>query len=65
MYCYACETDQLQSRHLGIKPILDTMIMNAARCALSKEHHGKQLQRIAESWSLTNSNVVSPQDEYE
>ena len=65
MYFYACETDQLQLRHLGIEPILDTMIINAALCAFSKEHHGKQLQRITESWSLANSNVVSPQGEYE
>ena len=65
MYFYSCEMDQLQSRHLGIEPILDTMIMNAALCAFSKKHHGKQLQRITESWSLANSNVMTPQDEYE
>ena len=65
MYFYACETDQLQSRHLGIEPISDIMIMNAALCAFSKEHHGEQLQCIAESWSLANSNVASPQDKYE
>ena len=64
MCFFACETDQLQSRHLGIEPILDTMIMNAALCAFSKEHYGEQLQRIAESRSLANSNVMSPQDEY-
>ena len=49
MYFYACETDQHRSMHLGIDPISDTMIMTAALCALSMEHHGEQLQRIAES----------------
>ena len=65
IYFYACETDQLRSRHLGIEPISNTMIMNAALCAFSLEHHGEQLQRIAESWNLANSNVAFPQDEYE
>ena len=65
MYFYACETDRLRSRHLGIDPISDTMIMTAALCAFSMEHHGEQLQRIAESWSIANNNAASPQDEYE
>ena len=64
-FFFACETDQLQSRHLGIEPISNTMIMNAALCAFSKEHHGEQLQHIAESWELANSKVTSPQDKYE
>ena len=29
------------------------------------EHHGEQLQRIAESWTITNGSTASPQDEYE
>ena len=39
--------------------------MTAALCAFSMEHHREQLQRIAESWSITNNNSASPQDEYE
>ena len=66
MYFYACETDQLQSlRHLDIDPISYTMIMTAALCAFSIEHREEQLQRIAESRSVTNGNTASPQDEYE
>ena len=65
MYFYACETDQLRSRHLVIEPISDTMITTAALCAFSLEHHGEQLQCIAESWSHANSTVASPQDEYD
>ena len=63
MYFYVCETDQLLLRHLGIDPILDTLIMTAGLCAFSMEHHGEQLQRIAESWSIANNNAASPQDE--
>ena len=65
IYFYACETDQLRSRHLGIDPISDTMIMATALCAFSMEHHGEQLQRIAKSWRITNNNTAFPQDEYE
>ena len=65
MYFYACETDQLRSRHLVINPISDTMIMTAALCAFSMEHHGEQLQRIAESWFNNNGITDSPQNEYE
>ena len=65
MYFYTCETDQLRSRNLGIDLKSNTMIMTAALCAFSMEHHGEQRQRIAASWSITNSNTVSPQDEYE
>ena len=65
MYFCACETDQLRSRHLGIDPISDTMIMTAALCAFSSEHHGEQLQRIAESWTITDGTAASPPDEYE
>ena len=43
MHFYACETDQHRSRHLGINPISDTMIMTAALCAFSMEYHGEQL----------------------
>ena len=60
MYFFACETDQLQSQHLAIEPISDTMIMNAALCAFSKEHHGEQLQHIAETWETVNSTVTPP-----
>ena len=65
MYFFACETDQLWSRHLGIDPISDTMIMTAALCAFSMEHHREQLQRITEPWSIANNNAASPQDEYD
>ena len=62
MYFYMCETDQLRLRHLSIDPISDTMIMTAALCAFSMMHHGEQLQRIAESWSINNSTAASPWD---
>ena len=65
MYFYVCETNQLRSRHLDIDPILDTMIMTAALCAFSMEHHREQLQRIPKSWTIINSIAASPQDEYE
>ena len=65
MYFYACETDQHRSRHLAIDTISDTMIMTAALCAFSMEHHGEQLQRIAESWAINNGTADYPQDEYE
>ena len=65
MYFYACETDQQRPKHLGIDPISDTMIMAAASCTFSMEHHGEQLQRIAESWTSNNGIANSTQDEYE
>ena len=65
IYFYDCETDQYKSRHLGINPILDTMIMTAALRAFSVKHHSEQLQRIAESWSINNGTTNSPQDDYE
>ena len=65
IYFYACETDQHRSRHLGIDPIFDTMMMTATFRAFSVEHHGEQLQRIAESWVLIYVTTNSPQDEYE
>ena len=43
IYFYACKTDQLRLRHLGIEPITDTMIMTAVLCAFSLEHHREQL----------------------
>ena len=33
--------------------------------ASSKEHHGEQLQHIAETWELANTNANSPQDQFE
>ena len=65
MYFYACENDKHKSRHLGIDPILDTIIMTAALRAFSVEHHGEQLQCIAKSWATINGTAYSPQDEYE
>ena len=65
MHFYACETDQHRSRHLGIDPISDTIIMTAALQAFSVEHHGEQLQHIAESWAIINSATNFLQDEYE
>ena len=65
MYFYACETDQHRPRHLGIDPILDTMIMTAAQRAFSVEPHGEHLQHITESWAINNGAANSPQDEYE
>ena len=49
MHFYDCETDQHRSKHLGIEPISDTMVMTVALRAFSVENYGKQLQHIAES----------------
>ena len=66
MYFYDCEMDQHRSKHLGIDPISDVMIMTATLGAFSKENHGEQqLQCIAEGWDLANANANSPQDQYE
>ena len=64
MHFYASKTDQHRSRHLGIDPILDNMIMNAALRVFSVEHHGEQLKHISESWTIINGATNSPQDEY-
>ena len=60
MYFYSRETDQHRLKHLGIEPILGTMIMTAVLRAFSVEHHGKQLQHIAESLAIINGAANSP-----
>ena len=62
MYFYVCETDKHRSKHFGINPITDTTIMTAALQAFSMEHHGEQLQCIAESWDIVNAAAASPQE---
>ena len=65
MYFCDCETDQHQSKYIGIDPISDVMVMTAALWAFSTEHHGERLQHITESWELANTTVAFPQDQYE
>ena len=65
MYFYTCETGQHRSRHLGINPILDTMMMTTALRVFSVEHNGEQFQRIVKSWVINNGDANSPQEEYE
>ena len=60
---YDCEMDQYQSKHLGIDPISDFLIMTAALWVLSKERHGGQLQRMVKTQEFANTNANSPQDD--